>query len=201
MILGLHKYASNAHRLEKGRSGGSGGGGSASGVATAPLPEGVSVRRLGGTNAIYDFEQAGNSVSVQISDVLGEHVVDFSVNGRFSTNAGNSISSNEGASIARKVSAVMKHDASTRPDGFFYSTSAVTGDGLGQSRTAFYARAGFSFPSRAGATQYAVVKKGRLTPSNRNGEALTKKQVDSQNKRAREALRQAARDRKSNRSR
>lgn len=191
MILGLHKYINNANP-QKGRSGGSGGGGggaTSESRANVALPDGVSVRRLG-TNASYDFAQDGNRVSVQISNVAGEHIVDFSVNSRFI--AATQLDASTGAQIARKVSSIVKHDASTRPDGFRYSTSAVTGDGLGASRTALYGRAGFSMPSRAGGTQYAVVRNGRMTPSSRDGTPFTKRQIEQQNRQVREALRSAA---------
>lgn len=198
MTPGLQRFISSA-RPQKGRSGGSGGGGGGNSNNALPLPQGVSVRRQG-TNAAYNFEQDGNRVSMQIMDVLGEHIVDFSVNGRFVSAGSTGLSPAQGANIARKVGAIMKHDASTRPNGFLYSTSAVVGDGLGASRAALYGRAGFSFPSRPGATQFATIRAGKLVPSDLTGKALSKSERERQAKAVREALRAAARARRQSRS-
>lgn len=176
-----------------GRSGGGGGAAVATPAGGVALPDGVAVSRSG-EDVLYTFQQGADRVVVEINYLaaLNEYDIIFRVNDKLSAESGRDAS--QGAAIARKIGAVAKYDASRRPDGFVYSANASTSDGLGATRAALYARAGFSLPRTvAGGDQYAVVQGGKLVPSNAKGKALSAAQIAQQRTAAREALRDAAR--------
>ncbi|MBE9178692.1 hypothetical protein IQ268_08980 [Oculatella sp. LEGE 06141] len=131
------------------------------------LPDGVTAEKIGGFQT-YEFKSGDNKVSLNILPDFFDpdsHSVSFSVNG--SSTAG-ALKGREADLAALKIRRIITHDASTRPDGFKYECNAVIGDSRGATRAVAYESAGFSRPvaGRAGGTQYAIVRNGKLTPDN-----------------------------------
>lgn len=150
---------------------GSGGRGKA-GTATAQRstgvvrPPGVRLRELNGART-YSFAEGNSNVSMYFSGQGDASTVSFTVNGSVSRQQQNP----DGIAIASRVRSIMRADVASRPDGFRYTTTATTSDGLGRARTMLYGRAGFSIPQEAGAPQYGIVRSGRLTPDRARAEA------------------------------
>lgn len=156
-------------------------GGAASKRPVIPLPSGVK-RKDNGDETTYTFE-AGDDILTftikpepRLAAANGTRMVDFEVN--YSLAAGELIDNNNAVAIASKARAIMQHDASQRPNGFRYSTLAFANDDRGSARALLYSKEGFSTPGAlqlegSKGIQYAVVKNGRMVPSDANGKAIT----------------------------
>jgi len=101
--------------------------------------------------------------------IQGEEVeVDFSMGDYGSMNTGRIPDPAAAAFAAKRLLRIMQYDASTRPDGFEYKTSAFVDDGRGAERAHGYEKiAGFSRPIDGvyGYYQYGIVRDGRITPN------------------------------------
>jgi hypothetical protein len=135
--------------------------------AKPELPKGVT--RIGSDRqaaVIYNFSVNEVGVRLDIFTFKNSGTVGFTVNGSSYSN-GNSLSPRDSAKVAIKLASIIKYDASTRADGYEYTTSAVTSDGQGAKRALAYQRLGFSRPvdGEAGLRQYGEVINGKLTPN------------------------------------
>lgn len=129
------------------------------------LPEGVTLDSENPDLKLYDYTTPeGNRLVFSVDEVDGVGDVIFEVND--SVNRETILGEKEAIRITSKVRSIMKYDASQRPDGFIYTTSPSTEDGLGAARASLYRRAGFSKAEYPGDTQYAIVRNGKLYPYN-----------------------------------
>jgi hypothetical protein len=153
------------------------------------LPKGVSLKEQSTrvrSVRYYDFKVGKRSVSFNVAD-SGEGT-DSSVSFYIDKSSlrVEPESAKDNLLIALKIKRIMGFDVSTRPDGFRYKNNATVDDGMGKERARIYEKIGFSKPKggRKGATQYAVVKNGKLSPASevkvsKKTEADTFKLLDS----------------------
>jgi hypothetical protein len=165
--------------------------------AKLEIPKGVTISGDDGYgSAAYSFRVGETSVELSIDSSDDSGSVDFMVNDSY-TSYGNSLSPRDSAKVAIKLASIIKYDASTRADGYEYTTSAVTSDGQGAKRASAYQRLGFSRPinGEPGGKQYSEVIAGKLAPNNAKVEGK-----DTLGPRAlANRIKQMGEDRKSNR--
>lgn len=164
-----------------GKSGGGSGRGGSGGAASsssappktvdgvAPLPKGVNENRWDGFVS-FNFVVDNNEVSMSYKKEGRHKEVVFSVNGNLSTDE--NINSNTGKAILRTLRDIHLYEVSKSKEGQTFKTSAWAGDKSGKKRVSAYMRMGFSKPREVGDNQYAVVKNGKLVPSNAKGKPL-----------------------------
>lgn len=144
---------------------GSGGRGK-SGTATAQrstgvvVPEGVDLTDGPGGRR-YTFSQGDNNVAFTVYSGDNSASVSLSVNGSLDRT---DVSRRDGIALALRTRSIMRAEAASRPDGFRFTTSATTEDGLGAIRARLYNQVGFTAAARPGDSQYGVVRNGRLVP-------------------------------------
>ena len=126
------------------------------------LPPGVRVsNRIPGTTE-YKVAVGSNTLNFFAEQGGGYMSYSFQVNGSLTrTGAVDPVASRQ---IANQVLRIARYDVSTRPEGTVMAVSAVTWDGAGESRARAYTAFGFSRPARAGDSQYAIKRDGRLQP-------------------------------------
>ena len=154
----------------KGGKGGGGGGGGGSGDGDGKdkptLPEGVKMQESSEGDREYRVEVGGKELKFR-SDT--EDAQRYDADGDISFSIAKSLDKGglQGSDAARagvKVLKIMRYDASTRPNGYVYSTSAYGLDGNGKDRQRIYEKVGFSKPKKAGGVQYSIVRNGKMEP-------------------------------------
>lgn len=136
----------------------------------------------GSTSYIYTTKQY-NRLDVNMTPVSPDSTdVEFKINR--SLKKSEDISPEESKRISVKIAKIMQYDASRRPDGAQYESSAYTGDSpeYGAVRAYAYEKIGnFTRPAGGspGGDQYGIVKNGKVIPdTNRLKEAEASAQSD-----------------------
>lgn len=140
------------------------------------LPDGVEahVRGDGDGFLLRTKTSSGDTIEFGISGADGVY---FTVNNKF--DAGSVGDRKAQTQVALTVRNLWDTTIASLPDGYQLRTSALTRDGKGKMRADAYVKMGFSRPSeKPGDTQYAVVRSGKVVPSDSRGNPLVKTDSD-----------------------
>lgn len=141
-----------------------------SGRAVDDLPAGIKMSRFryGTTDMVeYSFTVDGTEGALLVSRPEGNRVgrtVTFEVDGSLYRSA---VETMTGFGVIRRALRAWRYEVSHAPEGTLFSAKAASDDGFGNERAAFYRTLGFGDPTGMSATQYGVIRAGRLTPVER----------------------------------